>query len=249
MNGQVIVIWTQKGGTGKTTSAIAMAEHWALERGQPVLMIDMDGQRTLSAIYGVKATDADSVCAALNGTRPIQRLTRQVGKNLFLVPASRGLYDWDYNERGIDALRRELDPVRGRVLTVIDCGPAYSPGTKTALATGTCTVIPCPPTVQDLLALKELQVTYAEIQSEHINDRLIVAGVVLTQVRGRCRLHRAARAELEKAPFPLLQTSISQSVHVQEAAGHGQSIIAYRPRHKVAGQYRALCEEVSQCAA
>lgn len=249
MNGHVIIVWTQKGGTGKTTSALAMAQYWALEQDQPVLMIDLDGQRTLSAICGVNATDADSVCAALNGTRPIQRLTRQVGERLFLVPASRGLYRWDYNERGIDALRRALAPVKDRVLTVIDCGPAYSAATKSALATGTCTVIPCPPTVQDLLALKELQTTYAEIQSEHINDRLVVAGVVLTQVRGRCRLHRAARAELEKSPFPLLQTSISQSVYVQEAAGRGQSIIAYRPKHKVAGQYRDLCEEVRQCVA
>jgi chromosome partitioning protein len=243
--GDVIAVYAQKGGTGKTTTTAALGEYFSQVKGWPVLMIDLDGQRSLSAVYDVSG-DGGTILDVLNHGASMRSVAREVAPNLFLAPAGAGLYEWDYNEAGVKALGDALKGMRDW-LVLIDCGPSFTALSKTALAASTALISPCQPSTNDVLALSQFLSTLDTMAEDGIAPRVL--GVVLTRVKPLTKLHRQAFAILAGSPFHIFSTKISESVEVQAAADEGKSIVTYNRHHKTAREYCALGEEVAVCLA
>lgn len=245
------VFYAQKGGTGKTTLVSTLAEYYSQERGIPTLMLDMDGQRTLSAIYD--ATAGVTIQDVMAGKRTIAQAMQEVKPNLWLVPSSSALYEWTYTEEGVFGLRRLLANTRlAGMLKLIDPAPAFTPLSKTVLAASTFLVIPTQPTANDILSLRSLLLTLQELRGEEIGGEsliggLNVLGVVINRYSWRFKLHRGGLESIRQSPFSLFKSMIAETVAVQEASNYGASIVTYRPRHKVAEQFRELGEEIAAC--
>lgn len=234
--GEVIAVLNQKGGTAKTTTAATLMEYFGIVRKRPTLAIDFDGQMSLSRLLNAK--DGPSILDVLEGRVRVGDAAQQRSDTLFLVPAHRDLYKWTFNADGAEALRRVLQGAKDFV-TIIDCGPAWTALSQTALAAATYLVIPCQPSVADIMGLQGLW--------HNIHGYDMPSGVVVTRVKGRTRLHRDALAALKKSPFKVFRSMIDDSVVVQEAINEGRSVITYKPTSKVGKQYRALAEEVEKC--
>jgi len=246
LTGRVIAVWSQGGGMGKTTTAQTLAEIYACEWGQPVILGDADGQCSASVRWRRPAEDGASLFAVLEGRRSIMDVTHRIANNLLLVPASAGLYLWEYNETGIKALHQALASVRSRALVILDCGPSYTPLTKVSLVAATDLVIPCQPSLDDLTKLDGLRVTLESLGAQRVNDDLNILGVALTRCKSRTTLHREAAEYLRnESAWPVFDTTISESVAVQEAVGRGKTIVRYKSWHPVAHQYRALAKEIA----
>lgn len=245
---EVGVIWAQKGGVGKTMLTAALGEYWAIECDgeDPITLLDADGQMSLTDWCGAEAPEAESMLAVLNGTRQIHEVMRPVGDSgrLFIAPGHPGLFDWRYTESGVDALRRALSDMRGRVL--IDCGPAYLEVTKTALATGSWMLAPSQPGITDILSAQRMLNSLLSFQRQKINPGLVFAGFVLTLFRSVCSQDRRVQEYIhsDAFPFPACDTVISLAAAVKEATDRRQTIMTYAPTHKVADEIRALAREL-----
>lgn len=240
--GQRIVVYNQKGGGGKSTTADALATYFS-GKGLSVVVIDLDGQATLSRIMmrGDFDNNAPGMFEVLNGTAKFADILYESRPRLWIAPASTRLFSWQYNEEGVAALRHILEGSRD-VVFIIDCSPAWTDLSKTAMAAGTCLIAPCQPTPNDVLGLRGL---YDLVQGIRGGMGMGKMRVVVTRYQSRTNLHRNVVELLRRAsPFEVCKTVISESVAVQEAADDGQSIITYRPSHKVAREYVALGREV-----
>ncbi len=236
------IVYTRKGGTGKTTTTSALGEYFSQVRKRPTLLIDLDGQGSLTSIYKVD-TSHGTILDVLEERKSIKQVAQEVAPLLFIAPSHKDLYQWEYNESGVQALGKALRGAKSFV-TLIDCGPAFTDLSKTALVAGTFLIIPTQPSMNDMLALRSFYDTIVHARQEGIK---LPAHVVLTRVQGRTNLHKQAIESVHKSPFHIFKTMISESVVVQEAAVEGRSIVTYRKWHKVARQYMSLGREVEQC--
>jgi chromosome partitioning protein len=248
MAARVVTFVNQKGGVGKTTTAVSLAA--ALGRkGQSVLLIDLDPQANSTSALGVEGAQLPGVYDALLDERPLLDCVVQVAaEHVSLVPANRELSGAEVELVPVMARERRLanalSPVRDRFdWVLIDCPPSLGLLTINALTASDSVVIPVQCEYMALEGLSRLVETL-DLVRRNLNPGLSVLGVVLTMFDARTRLAQQVVDEV-KGHFPeTFKTIIPRSVRLSEAPSHGESIFLYDPGGRAAGAYDALAAEL-----
>ncbi|WP_010257405.1 ParA family protein [Treponema primitia] len=246
--GRVYVFVNQKGGVGKTTSAISLGAYLA-EEGKSVLLVDFDSQANLSSGVGAAAVKP-GVYELISGTASIEEVIRPTETpNLSVIPASIDLSgaavelieqdDRDY------FLKKALAPVRNSYdFILIDCPPSLGVLTINGLVSADAVLIPMQCEYFALEGLTLLLQTIKRIQ-KRLNPGLEIGGLFFTMYDSRTRLAQEVVSQVS-AYFKqkVFTTIVPRNVRLSEAPSHGQPISRYDPQSSGGKAYKSLAEEV-----
>lgn len=247
----ILAITNQKGGVGKTTTAINLAAALA-NKGLPTLLIDLDPQANSTLSYlaeeeverGVYEALTDASTSFADIVQPVEQV-----ENLYVAPASIHLAKIEAKLLGeIDSyyrLKDKLGKVRRRYeYIIIDTPPTLGLITVNALAASTHVLIPIQSSYFALEGTDDLLETIEKIKLR-TNRGLQILGVVLTLFDGRTILSRDIRQQVvEVFGDKVFDTVISKSVRLEESPAYRESIFSFAPRSSGAYQYYALSEEI-----
>jgi len=248
---RTIAIANQKGGCGKTTTAINIAAAFAT-LGNRVLIVDLDPQAHTTIGLGCSPDSMDKTVydALTNMQIPISRvLVSSSEKNLNLAPSNILLSGIEFELATIYGreyvLSQQLGCVDGNYdICVIDCSPSLSLLTLNALAASSDVIIPVQTHYYALEGLKQLFETVA-IVKERFNQNLEILGILLTFVESNTNLSRQVQRQMRDFFGDLVfDTVIHRSVRLAEAPSAGESVLTYAPTSKGANEYQALAEEI-----
>ncbi|MGI8558783.1 MAG: ParA family protein [Solirubrobacteraceae bacterium] len=249
----VLAVANQKGGVGKTTTAVNVAACIA-ERGDQTLLIDIDPQANATVGLGAAKDLAPSVYDVLSGTCSAEEAIHETGvENLFLMPAGTGLAGANVElprlENSELRLRDALAPLRERFrFVLLDCPPSLGPLTVGALVAADRLLVPVQTEYYALEGLAQLLDTVGLIQRE-LNPKLTVAGMLLTMHDARTRLGRDVEREVREHFSELVfDTVIPRNVRISEAPSYGVPITRHDPHCAGARAYAALAQEVASRA-
>ena len=244
---RVYAVANQKGGVGKTTTAINISACLA-EAGERVLLVDLDPQANATSGLGMRANGA-STHELLDGA-PLQALTRPSPvQNLDLVMAKRDLAaaaveltTRSGGERYLaDALEGSLDSYS---YVLLDCPPSFGTLTVNGLAAADRVIVPVQAEYYALEGLSQLLGTINLVKAR-LNPDLSVAGILLTMADGRTRLSAEVESELRRHFGTLVfTTTIPRSVRLAEAPSHGVPAIAYDRRSAGSEAYWKVAMEL-----
>jgi chromosome partitioning protein len=247
---RVIAIANQKGGVGKTTTAVNLGAALA-EGGFRVLVVDLDPQGNASTGLGINPRDVESsVYDVIMAEAPVlDSVEPTTLKNLFVLPAKIDLAGADIElvatfSRELK-LRRALDPVREEYdVILIDCPPSLGLLTVNGLAAADDVIVPVQSEYYALEGLGQLLKNVAMIRS--VNPTLDVRGIVLTMHDSRTKLAEQVELEVrEHFGARVYKTVVPRTIRIAEAPSFGQPIIVFDPTSRGAKAYRELAKEVS----
>ena len=250
--GRIIAIANQKGGVGKTTTAINLSASLA-SLGKKVLAIDMDPQGNMSSGLGVDKNEVEkTVYDLIIGNIGIEEcIYEEVIENLDVLPSNIDLSAAEIEMIGVDnkeyILRDEVNKVKEKYdFIIIDCPPALSMLTINAMTTSDSVLVPIQCEYYALEGLGQLINTIGLVQ-EHFNPVLLVSTMLVTMFDRRTLLSREVYNEV-KGHYPsiVLNTTIPRSVKISEAPSFSQSVIAYDPRGIGAISYGEAALEIAQ---
>jgi chromosome partitioning protein len=245
--GTIYALANQKGGVGKTTTAINLAACLA-EAGERALVIDLDPQANATSGLGERA-NGHSTYDLLDGA-PLSELVRHTRfANLDLVPSKADLagaaVELAQHADGETFLRAGLEEARESYRFVfLDCPPSFGPLTVNALAAADKVLVPVQAEYYALEGLAQL-VTSIDLVKRRLNPRLEIGGVLMTMVDGRTRLAAEVTAEVRRHFGPLVfTTTVPRSVRLAEAPSHGLPAIAFDRRSAGADAYWKVAMEL-----
>ena len=244
MPGTVYALANQKGGVGKTTTAINLAACLA-EAGARTLVVDLDPQANATSGLGEQA-DEHSTYDLLDGA-PLAEVVRHTRyANLDLVPSRPDLagaaVELVAARRAASRTSRSRWPARATTyeFVFLDCPPSLGPLTVNALAAADQVLVPVQAEYYALEGLSQLAKS-VELVRARLNPRLRIGGVLLTMVDGRTRLSAEVAEEVRRHfGDRVFRTTIPRSVRLAEAPSHGQPAIAYDRRSAGAEAYWRL---------
>jgi chromosome partitioning protein len=243
----VYALANQKGGVGKTTTAINLAACLA-EAGEPSLVVDLDPQANATSGLGERA-NGTSTYELLDGA-PLRELAKPTRfPNLHLVPSKPELagatVELTRHADGDTYLRQALASGAEKYSFVfLDCPPSFGPLTVNALAAADRVLIPVQAEYYALEGLSQL-VHSINLVKARLNPRLAVGGVLLTMVDGRTRLSADVEAEVRRHFGELVfTTTVPRSVRLAEAPSHGLPAIAYDRRSRGSDAYWKVAMEL-----
>jgi len=242
---RIIAISNQKGGVGKTTTALNLGAGLA-ELGRRVLLVDLDPQASLT-LATVGDSSGRSMAEVLGDTQPgkliMGKVIKQISPGFHLAPSDLALSN---SELGLvtrygreSVLKKALAGLAGYDLALIDCGPSMGLLTVNALTASNAVICPTLPTALDLRGLKLFLRSLEAIQAE-LNPGLDLFGVLVCQFDNRLTLHREALETLKSSGLPVLAMVIGKSVEAARATGAGEPL----QRGNLAEQYNQLAEVV-----
>jgi chromosome partitioning protein len=244
---KVYALANQKGGVGKTTTAINLAACLA-EAGEPALVVDLDPQANATSGLGESA-NGRSTYDLLDGA-PLAELAKPTRfPNLDLVPSKPELagatVELTRHSDGETYLRQALASGAEQYSFVfLDCPPSFGPLTVNALAAADRVLIPVQAEYYALEGLSQL-VHSINLVKARLNPRLAVGGLLLTMVDGRTRLSADVEAEVRRHFGELVfSTTVPRSVRLAEAPSHGLPAIAYDRRSRGADAYWKVAMEL-----
>jgi chromosome partitioning protein len=246
----VYAVANQKGGVGKTTTAVNVAAGIA-QAGHPTLLVDVDPQANATLGLGLPRAAEPNLYEVLSGeVEAGDALHPTAIEGLTVIPAGADLASANIELPRLPGsetwLREALEPVRGQfAYTLLDCPPSLGPLTVNALVAADRVLVPVQSEYFALEGLAGLLDTVSLIQRE-LNPRLTVGGMLLTMHDGRTRLGRDVEREV-RAHFPELvfDTVIPRNVRVGEAPSFGRPVIQHDPECAGAHAYLELAKEVA----
>jgi len=247
--GTVYAIANQKGGVGKTTTAVNIAACVA-SSGSQTLLVDLDQQCNATIAVGLDRDVKPSTYECLTGEYQVAEAARPAGPdNLWVVPAHSDLagaaVELPRIEGSETRLREMLGPVRERfAVTLLDCPPSLSPVTVNALVAADRVIVPVQAEYLALEGLVQFLDTVKLLRRE-LNPNLVVSGLLITMADERTRLAADVERDL-RAHFPdlVFRTVIPRSIRVAEAPSFGEPVIAHAPGSPGSDAYLKLTREV-----
>lgn len=247
--GYVYAVANQKGGVGKTTTAVNLGACIA-EGGRQTLVVDLDSQCNATVALGFGREERPSSYECLCGDTSVAEAARPTGAdNLWVVPASRDLAGAAVELPGLarsqTRLRGGLGPVRERfAATLLDCPPSLGPVTVNALVAADRAIVPVQAEFLALEGLVQFLDTVQAIRLE-LNPSLVLTGLLITMADDRTRLAKDVERELrEHFPELVLDTVVPRSVRVAEAPSFAVPVSVHAPSSRGAEAYGRLAAEV-----
>lgn len=248
--GRIIAVANQKGGVGKTTTAINLSAALA-EKGKKVLLIDIDPQGNATSGVGVDKNQVENtVYDLILGEISIQSCIEYTEfENLHLIPSNVDLAAAEIELIGISEkefiIKREVEKIRDRYdFILIDCPPSLNLLTINAMTTADTVLVPIQCEYYALEGLSQLIHTI-NLVKERLNPYLDIEGIVFTMFDARTNLSlqvvENVRANVKQKVY---STIIPRNVRLAEAPSHGYPITIYDAKSTGAESYRALAEEV-----
>lgn len=248
--GRTIAITNQKGGVGKTTTAINLAACLA-EKGKKVLAIDIDPQGNMTSGLGVnKKAVTNTLYELMIGACSLEDcLMKSAMKNLLVLPSNMNLAAAEIELIGIEnkeyILAQEVDKIKDDYdFIVIDCPPSLNTLTVNAMTTADTVLVPIQCEYYALEGLSQLMHTI-DLVKKRLNPSLEIEGVVFTMFDARTNLSLEVVENVRKNLKQNIYNSIiPRNVKLAEAPSHGLPINLYDSRSSGAEGYRDLAEEV-----
>jgi chromosome partitioning protein len=254
--GRIIAIANQKGGVGKTTTAVNLAVALA-QSGQSVLLIDLDPQRNATSGLTPDFIDSRTIYDSLVGQVPLAEVIREARKGLYLAPSSTDLVGAEIELATIEGrerrLKTELAALEGGAsnkynYVLIDTPPSLGLLTLNALVAADSVLVPMQCEYYALEGLTSLLATIRRVNTA-LNPKLELMGVVLTMFDARNRLSHEISLEVQRHfPARVFQNVIPRNVRISESPSHGRAVIEYDPKSVGAEAYRLLALELLERA-
>jgi chromosome partitioning protein len=246
---KVIAIINQKGGVGKTTTAINLSACLA-EKGIPTLLIDLDPQANATSGLGATCEPRQSIYPALIGEKTAREMVQATSyANLFLIPSEIDLAGCEIELARLDnpltRVKEVIEPLRHDMAyeyILIDCPPSLGVLMTNALAAAEGLVVPLQCEFYALEGIKKI--FDLVIRMSPVNPHLKILGILMTMYDTRTRLSQQVVEDVHQhLPDKVFQTIIPRSVRFGEAPGFGQPITVYDPHGISANAYRDFTDE------
>jgi len=257
---RTIAFMNQKGGVGKTTTAVSLGAALA-ELGQKICLIDLDPQAHLTINFGIEpSSDSTNLYNVLVEEHTFLEAIHKVDRNIAVIPSSIDLAGAEIEMVKMPArelvLRQRIEAATHDFdFILMDCPPSLGLLTINALGAAQEVIIPMQPHFLSLQGVGKLLETVSLV-SRRMNPKLKVAGIVLTMFDSQTRLSNEVVFDLSTflqhargKPVPwadalIFQTRIRRNIKLAESPSFGQTILKYEPLSRGAADYRALAKEI-----